>query len=257
MKRKVLALLCSVCLVLPACGSEVIKPVESEHKEYTVPVENTTPSISEDRLIADTDPIADTDEISKNELSKEEQTVIGRYIAVIDLSDRYLSSSNEETAKVLKDADFTFDAVLDIKDDHTAVMNFDIEKFYDNMYQFVDENYVDILKKSMASYGMTDEQLDEYARQKEYENADAMLNDMKEELLEVFVQTMRGDDETANVEPVELTWSLNEDQLSLTSMNNSETRDVTLNKDGSFTMMLSIDEDILSEEVEMAFTKQN
>lgn len=257
MKRKVLALLCSVCLILPACGSEDTKPVESEHKEYTVPVENATPSISEDRLIADTDLIADADEISTNELSKEEQAVIGRYIAVVDLSDRYLSSSNEETAKVLKDADFTFDAVLDIKDDHTAVMNFDIEKFYDNMYQFVDENYVDILKKSMASYGMTEEQLDEYARQKEYENADAMLNDMKEELLEVFVQTMRGDDETANVEPVELTWSLNKDQLSLTSMNNSETRDVTLNKDGSFTMMLSIDEDILSEEVEMAFTKQN
>jgi len=257
MKRKVLALLCSVCLILPACGSEDTKPVESEHKEYTVPVENATPSITEDRLIADTDPMADTDKISTNELSKEEQAVIGRYIAVIDLSDRYLSSSNEETAKVLKDADFTFDAVLDIKDDHTAVMNFDIEKFYDNMYQFVNENYVDILKKSMASYGMTDEQLDEYARQKEYENADAMLNDMKEELLEVFVQTMRGDDETASVEPVELTWSLNKDQLSLTSMNNSETRDVTLNKDGSFTMMLSIDEDILSEEVEMAFTKQN
>ena len=167
MKRKVLALLCSICLILPACGSEDTKPVESEHKEYTVPAENATPSISEDRLIADTDLTADTDEISTNELSKEEQAVIGRYIAVIDLSDRYLSSSNEETAKVLKDADFTFNAVLDIKDDHTAVMNFDIEKFYDNMYQFVDENYVDILKKSMASYGMTDEQLDEYARQKE------------------------------------------------------------------------------------------
>lgn len=225
----------SLLLIITGCGKEPVS-------------EKTVNTIGMDSIQVQT-----ATPISKNNAI--ESSIVGIWRAKIDLNERYKNVENAGVSDGNIDADFSFDAVMEFKEDNTAVLNFDIEAFYDNMYAYMDEHYTEVLRKSMESYGLTGDKLEEYAKQNGFDSGDEMFKSMKEVNMASFDAAMRGDGKTASIDPVDLTWQFSDmGELLLTSKSNYETKIITFNEDGSFTLTLQIDE--LGDEVQMVFVKE-
>lgn len=222
----------SLLLILTGCGKEPVS-------------EKTVNAIGMDSIQVQT--AAPISENIKN-------SIVGIWRAKIDLNERYKNIKNAGVSDG-SITDFSFDAVMEFKDDNTAVLNFDIEAFYDNMYAYMDEHYTEALRKSMESSGLTGDKLEEYAKQNGFNSGDEMFKSMKEVNMASFDAAMRGDGKTASIDPVDLTWQFSDmGELLLTSKSNYETKIITFNEDGSFTLTLQIDE--LGDEVQMVFVKE-
>lgn len=198
---------------------------------------------------------------------KEERTpavsdgeIAGHYVSTVDLGEEYfleqMAGAGEmgDLADLFKGADFSFESTLDLKADGTGVIGFDLETFYGNMYNWMDKNYIDMMKAAFVAVGYSEDDLLDMLKQEGYKSLDDALQDYKEEAMEEFEKQMRENSNDAANARAELTWEEDGDTVKLINEEGNSIP-VARGADGSLTMTLSKDNSPTGTEMELVFKK--
>ncbi len=235
------------------------KKEESEEKEETEEKEEAT----EEKEAADDN--------SKEADAPKEDVVVethvddgvreGHYVATIDLGEEYFmeamdTSGVEGMSDLFKGADFTFSATLDLNEDGSGKMAFDMEEFYSHMAEFVDANFEEIMKAAFTSMGVTDEQLEDMLKEEGYASLEDALAEMKEEAMKEFDDAMRDGGGNSEDYEAELTWKEDGSKLILTHAESGNDLELEIGNDGGLSMTLSEEDSPTNQELELVFYKK-
>ena len=197
---------------------------------------------------------------------KEERTpavadgkIEGHYVASVDVGEEYFMEQmdlqgNGDVAEAFRGADFSFDVTLDLKEDNTGVMGFDMESFIGHFVDFLDEHFVEVMIASMESQGTSKEDMLAQAKQAGYDNLEDFLVDYKDMYMGIFEKAMRNGAESAGETTLDLTWEEKGDQIAIKA--NRETLMMDIGSDGSLTIVLPADQSPTQSDIEMVFMKQ-
>ena len=185
----------------------------------------------------------------------------GHYVAVIDLGEEYFmdamdTSGVEGMSEMFKGADFTFSATLDLNEDGSGKMAFDMEEFYGHMYDFVDEHFTEIMQAAFDSMGLTEEQLNDMLKAEGYASLEEALEEMKEESLKEFEDAMREGGGDASDYDVDLTWKEDGSKVVLTHAESGNDLELEIGNDGGLSMTLSEEDSPTNQELELVFYKK-
>ena len=183
----------------------------------------------------------------------------GHYVSKVDLGEDYFleqmgTTEMGDMADMFKGADFSFEATLDLNKDGTGVLGFDLERFYGNMYDFMDEHYIDMMKAAFETMGFSDEELLDMLKEAGYKTLDEALEDYKKEAMEEFDQQMRDNSSDAANSTLELTWEEDGDTIQLI---NEEGRKLSVDRqaDGSLIIEMPASQSPTGSKIEMVFVK--
>ncbi|MBR3517176.1 MAG: hypothetical protein IKO10_12780 [Lachnospiraceae bacterium] len=183
----------------------------------------------------------------------------GHYVAVVDLGEDYfmdnMGSEYSEVAEMFRGADFTFSATLDLNEDGTGHLAFDMDEFYQHMYDWMDKNYIDMMKGVFASMGIDDDQLLEMVKGEGYTTVEEALEDMKEDMMKEFDESMRDGGGSKEDMETDLKWEENGTKLDLTADNGNVTS-MTIGADGSLTLELDEEDSPTNSAMELVFKKR-
>ncbi len=174
----------------------------------------------------------------------------GRYVATYFIPDSVWEESMGEDGEIFLELFgsqiFSLDFIMDIESDGTAVLSADYDKFVDDFIDWLDLNYIDVMKKAYESEGEKwSDDVEDYL----LENKDYMMDSFRESM----EYSMTGSD----TELAKLTWEMNKDQICFTGDNGVEKR-CDVFSDGSFLLSLTADEigeDMFGESFDLYFYK--
>ena len=158
-----------------------------------------------------------------------------------------MGTDAEYFVEFLNGQEFTIDFVMTINDDGTAVLSYDCSQFAEDFVKFLDENFIDFMKKV---FEMDGEEWDE-----EFEEA---ILSMKEELLEEFRKTIVESMEDLEDEAIDLTWEIRDDKICFTPEGDVE-KECEILPDGSFVLSFTAEEvghDMFGDKFELCFSKK-
>ena len=170
--------------------------------------------------------------------------------------DQFKEQGYDEYAEIFKGADFTFNATLDLKKDGTGQLSYDLEGFYDNMHDFVEDHFIDIMKTEFAAMGMTDEQLEKMFSDAGYSSMEEALDDYKEEAMQSFDASMRQSaGNSLRNSNIDFTWEEKGSDIVLT---NEDGRALNLEvaSDGSLLLDISKSNSPTGQAMELVFYKK-
>jgi len=174
----------------------------------------------------------------------------GRYVATYAIPDEVWEDSMGEDAEIFLDLfgnqAFAIDFIMDIESDGTAVLSADYDKFVNDFIDWLDVNYLDVMKKAVESEG--EEWSDDY---EDYllENKDLMMDNFRDSM----ETSMTGSDS----ELADLTWEQKGDVISFTG-DNGDAKECIYFDDGSFILSLTAEElgeDMFGDSMDLYFWK--
>ena len=233
------------------------KEETSEEKETD---EETGKDVAEEKENNSKDEQAEAPKDNSNDApSVNDGKIEGHYVAVVDLGEDYfmdsMGSEYSEVAEMFRGADFTFSATLDLNEDGTGHLAFEMDEFYQHMYDFMDKNYIDMMKGVFASMGIDDDQLLEMVKGEGYTTVEEALEDMKEEMMQEFDESMRDGGGSKEDMEADLKWEENGTKLDLTADNGNVTS-MTIGADGSLTLELDEEDSPTNSAMELVFKKR-
>ena len=233
------------------------KEETSEEKETD---EETGKDVAEEKENNSKDEQAEAPKDNSNDApSVNDGKIEGHYVAVVDLGEDYfmdsMGSEYSEVAEMFRGADFTFSATLDLNEDGTGHLAFEMDEFYQHMYDWMDKNYIDMMKGVFASMGIDDDQLLEMVKGEGYTTVEEALEDMKEEMMQEFDESMRDGGGSKEDMETDLKWEENGTKLDLTADNGNVTS-MTIGADGSLTLELDEEDSPTNSAMELVFKKR-
>ena len=158
-----------------------------------------------------------------------------------------MGTDAEYFIEFLSNKEFTFDFIMVVNDDGTALLTYDCDKFVMDFVDYLDENFIDFMKIVFENEGQ--------AWSEEYEDA---ILEMKDGLMDEFRATI--DESVADLEDqsVELTWELKDEMIIFTPEGDVE-KECEILPDGSFVLSFTADElghDMFGDKFDLCFSKR-
>lgn len=174
----------------------------------------------------------------------------GRYVATYFIPNEVWESSMGEDAELFTDLigddAFSVDFIMDIESDGTAVLSADIDKFVDDFVDWMDVNFIDVMKKACEAEGE--------AWSDEYEDYFLENKDMT---LDSFRDSLSSSMSDAESKLADLTWEQKGDKITFTG-DNGVAKSCDVYSDGSFLLSLTADEigeDMFGDSLDLFFWK--
>ncbi|MBR5419806.1 MAG: hypothetical protein IK115_01515 [Lachnospiraceae bacterium] len=179
----------------------------------------------------------------------------GYYTAVMELGEEYLKSQmDEELAEIFDGVKFDLFVNLDLKTGGSGELSFDIEKFYDDVLQWMDENYYTVVEVVMKQQGISEKDLEKEAKDMGYKDVYEYLDLMKPTVMEAMKQGM------GDVDPDEYTyevsWKQDGKKLILNSADGKgEDLECSIRTDGAISLVIDEEDSPMGCDMELLFTK--
>lgn len=177
-----------------------------------------------------------------------ETSITGTYFGQLDYSEQVSTEFGESLGFELNDPLY-MDIYLDLNEDNTFHIYVDAEKYKADVIAILSSHVDDIIAKSLEQNGMSPDQLGEVAKANGYDDEESFKAAMVE-ILEAELDKGINLEEYEDDLNISGTYAASGKTILLANENGTDT--VTINDDGTLTMILPMD----GENIEIIMTKQ-
>ena len=207
-----------------------------EDVEITVKVEASEDDDDDDGDVLDPDDVLDDGGSSSSggvAVGGDEDWAAGYYEAEFYLTDEFWGAAlgmDGDVPELFSNSGLSLKFTMDLYDDGTGVLDADPDLFVSDFYNWLDENYIDFMKAVIESEGETWDS-----------SVEQSLLSIKDEMMDAFEEEMSSEMTADEDYSSEISWTQDGYDLYITV--DGEERVASLNRDGSFSIILT-DEDL-------------
>ena len=171
-----------------------------------------------------------------------EKDVTGNYVAKVKLA-QFMEESDLQTMEDmgLDASDLSLDVTLDLTKDKNFTFDFDTTGFKSDFSALLEDNMDSLLDQGLAQAGVSREDItDEVAQYSGYENADALFEEMKNEVMAEMDSYYEQLDEEMKDASVSGTYKVSKDSVIFVTEDGDDVSfdKATINDDGSISLDL-------------------
>ena len=173
-----------------------------------------------------------------------EDDIATRYMATYvisgkDVENKIIELGYEEYAGYFNDTDTYIDVVLDLKDDGTAFMYYNFDRWFNIMKEILDNNFEDMVITIYEKQGVSREALETQMRARGFRNLEDAIGILKRAYMRELDQGLQERFQNYQDIKVNLAWTQEGDTLQM-----EELGELKINADGSFNYTLPADKSV-------------